>query len=312
MLTSSHMSRSGDPTDGLVLRGVSARYRDRTVLERVDMQLHPGEVVALVGDNGSGKTTTLAVAAGLLPPAGGQVTWQGRPMRLSDRALRTQVGVSLGKPPTDRRLPVGAVLALHARLHGEAPDAPARRALLGDLGLLAVADTATAALSTGYRQRLAFALAAAHRPRLMILDEPLATVDADGAEVLRAEVDRAATDGCAVLYAAHEADGLLPRSMRLRVVDGTLQDAGEAVPELDELLLEVEGDAGGARGAVASVPGVHEVVQDGSRLTVRLSPGAHGADRALRARVSRAATGAGTVVTELRAAGERVRRGTDE
>jgi iron complex transport system ATP-binding protein len=166
------------------LRGVSAGYRDRVVLEDIDLEVTAGETVALIGPNGSGKSTLLGVAAGTIPARSGSVALFGRPVRsLSRREIARFVSVL----PQDAELPTGfrvaELVALgrlpHARsAFGPSPDDERIvAAALADAGADDLADRPVDELSGGERQRALVALALAQEPRLLLLDEPTLHLD---------------------------------------------------------------------------------------------------------------------------------------
>jgi energy-coupling factor transport system ATP-binding protein len=163
------------------LSRVSFAYRDRTAVEGADLELHRGEVVALVGPNGSGKTTLAKLATGLLEPAAGSVDRHGRAAYLSQDPGRYLV---CERADAEVALGVGGDLAR------------ARRAL-ARVGLTAHAARHPRDLSSGERERLALACVLVTDPDLLVLDEPTRGVDPERkqalAELLRAEAPLRAT-----------------------------------------------------------------------------------------------------------------------
>jgi ABC-2 type transport system ATP-binding protein len=154
-------------------RGLGKSYRQRWALSECTLDIPAGRVVGLVGPNGAGKTTLLSLAAGLLAPTAGTIeVCGGRPGR--DRAQLARVGFVAQDTPVYARLSVADHLRLGARLCPGWDDALAR-ARIGRLGL--PPRRRAGQLSGGQRAQLALTLAIAKRPELLILDEPVASLD---------------------------------------------------------------------------------------------------------------------------------------
>ncbi|GLW09733.1 ABC transporter [Microtetraspora sp. NBRC 13810] len=177
---------------GITVTALSAGYDVRTpVLRNISLRVPPGARVALVGASGSGKTTLGRVLIGLVEPSAGQVRFDGIPLEELDRRwLRGQVGVVTQQP----HLFAGTIMANIAgfsRLSRQAAEHAARVAEIHDeiVRLPQGYDTdigeGGARLSGGQRQRLAIARALAGRPRILLLDEPTASLDAITEERIR-------------------------------------------------------------------------------------------------------------------------------
>lgn len=161
-------------------------------------------LVGLLGQNGAGKSTLLKLLVGLLSPSRGQISLEGRDPR-HDRQLRRQLGYS---PEIDRfyeDLTPAEFLAVMTRLHGLSAE-PARVATVETLervGLTSHARRPIRTLSHGMRQRLKVAQALAHRPRLLVLDEPLAGLDPLGRIELTRLFREEAAAGCTIWISSH-------------------------------------------------------------------------------------------------------------
>jgi energy-coupling factor transport system ATP-binding protein len=187
------------------LRGVVAGpHTGSPIVEGVDVVGHAGEVVALVGPNGGGKTTLLRTLSGLIPPIAGDV-WR-RPGRVAH--LPQNPGAVLHLPT------VRAEVELTLRRLRDTDDVDALLALLG-LGALATRHPRD--LSSGERQRAAIAALLCGHPALAVLDEPTRGMDAAARRALTALVVRLAGQGAAVVLATHDAD--LAAALADRVVE---------------------------------------------------------------------------------------------
>jgi ABC-2 type transport system ATP-binding protein len=212
------------------LRRLTKRFGDRVALAPLDLDVRPGEVVALVGPNGAGKSTTLRILAGALRPDGGDATICGVSAVTAGVAARRR----LGYLPQRLGVPAGTVLGDLAALVAAGRDVPAdaARAALVEAGVGARMDATLAQLSGGQRQRALLALATLGDVAALALDEPSISLDADGAEDVREEVRAARDRGAAVLFASHYLYDVALLADRIVVlVDGCVTAQG-ALPEL--------------------------------------------------------------------------------
>ncbi|MEZ4266047.1 MAG: heme ABC exporter ATP-binding protein CcmA [Myxococcota bacterium] len=163
----------------LAVRALAYSYAERAVLHDVTFDVAAGEVVALMGPNGCGKSTTLSILGGLSAPQSGAIEFDGRPVARNDRAYRADVGFVFQSPSLDVKLTARQNLALAARMHGltGATASAAVSAALSRAGLEDRADDAVDTHSGGMRRRLDIARAMLHRPRLLLLDEPTTGLD---------------------------------------------------------------------------------------------------------------------------------------
>ena len=198
-------------------------------LAGVDLDVSEHEVVLLSGGNGAGKTTLLRVLAGLLPLHSGEAEVLGHDLAEDRRSVRRELSLVGHDTFCYDDLTVRENLRFAARASGSPVDAA--DAALERLGLARLADVTHARLSAGQRRRLALAVAISREPRLLLLDEPHAGLDAEGREVLDGVVANAAAEGRTVLLASHELDRV--RTLAGREVVLTAGQAHGALPDAD-------------------------------------------------------------------------------
>ena len=182
------------------------RYDARAALAGVTLAVEPGEVVALLGPNGAGKSTMLGVLATLLPFDAGRVTIAGHALPAEGGAARRALGLVPQQIALYPTLSARENLRFFARALGCTGRATTRAVdeALETAGLGARADEPVARLSGGMRRRLNLACGILHRPRVVLLDEPVVGVDPQSRERIFDAVAELARDGAAVLYSTHQ------------------------------------------------------------------------------------------------------------
>jgi heme ABC exporter ATP-binding subunit CcmA len=181
-------------------------------LAGVDLDVEAGEVVLLSGGNGAGKTTLLRVLAGLVPLHSGFGEVLGFDLSVDRRAHRRLVGLVGHETACYDDLTVLENLRFVARAGGADPASV--DAVVGQVGLRPLAGVLHRRLSAGQRRRLALGVALVRSPRLLLLDEPHAGLDADGRAALDTLVGHAAENGCTVVLASHELERARPLASR--------------------------------------------------------------------------------------------------
>jgi heme exporter protein A len=177
---------------------------DRMLFSGLSFAVAAGAGLLVQGANGAGKTSLLRIAVGLSPPARGDVTWHGRPIRSLGATYRREV-LYCGHPNAlkDDLTAVENVRAA-AALAGRSIGDQAARGALAQVGVDAAADLPVRSLSQGQKRRTALARLALDGAKLWVLDEPLAALDAGGAEWLAARVDAHLAAGGTALITSHQ------------------------------------------------------------------------------------------------------------
>jgi ABC-2 type transport system ATP-binding protein len=188
----------------LSARGLVKQFRRVRAVDGVDLRVGGGERVALLGPNGAGKTTTLLMVLGVITPDAGEVEVVGRRLPGQRSAAMEQVGFAAGYLPLPERLRVREFLELFADLYGIVDG---RQAVARGLERFRVASLGTVMgneLSSGQRTLIGIVKATLHQPRLLVLDEPTASLDPDVAHRVRSGLERlCAEDGTALLVTSH-------------------------------------------------------------------------------------------------------------
>jgi ABC-type multidrug transport system ATPase subunit len=208
--------------DALRASALLKRYGDAVALGPLDLRVRAGEMVALLGPNGAGKSTLLALAAGLLEPSGGELLVAGQ--RPGSMAARRLVSYVPDTPALYDDLSIAETAEYVARLAGAADWEERVTSLLDRFGMAGRGDQAPARLSRGLRQRAALVAGLARPFRVLLLDEPFATLDAQSAALLAAHLEECVDAGAAVVVASHQHDVLPARCRTLRLREGRLDE----------------------------------------------------------------------------------------
>jgi ABC-type multidrug transport system ATPase subunit len=222
------VARPDHPSYVLEAVGASKAYADLVALEPLTLHVPDGEAIALVGHNGSGKSTFLRLAAGLLDLTEGDITIAGEPAGTS--AARAAASFLPDEPVLYDDLSVREHLAYVAALHGIDAHAEDFDELLERVGLAHRADDLPARFSRGLRQKASIALGLVRPFEVLLVDEPFVGLDAPGKESLLGIFDELHADGAAIIVATHDPSFVerVDRCVALR--DGEVIHDGAATP----------------------------------------------------------------------------------
>jgi len=189
----------------LEARGLVKDYRRARAVDGVDITVHEGERVGLLGPNGAGKTTTLLMLLGVVAPDEGRVVICGHRLERERSRAAENVGFAAGYLPLAERLRVREYLRLYGNLYGLADPNPAIEAGLERFRVSHLADAMGTELSSGQRTLVGIVRATLHHPRLLVLDEPTASLDPDVALRVRTGLrELCEEDGTALLVTSHD------------------------------------------------------------------------------------------------------------
>ncbi len=215
----------------LMVRGLSRRYGGFEALRDLVLEIAPGECVAIVGHNGSGKTTAVRTIAGLLEPSAGSVEVAGASVHQEPDGIEARAAMAIvpDTPALYPDLTVREHLELVAVAHGVADDGVDMRIdrLLTRLGLEGKRDARPGALSRGMRQKVGLGCALIRPHSLLVLDEPVVGLDPASQQTLRALLLEAKAAGVAVMMTTHQlefARGIADRAVVL--ADGVVVAEG--------------------------------------------------------------------------------------
>jgi len=203
----------------LVVTDVRREFGSKVAVERLSFEVAAGEIVGLLGPNGAGKTTTINMILGVLAPTAGTIAIDGIELARDRSAALGRTNFAA----VYANLPGNLTVAQNLRVFGMLYDVPDLRRRIDELielcDLTGLRDTKCGLLSSGEQTRASLAKALLNRPRLLLLDEPTASLDPSIARDVRAMIRRVATeDGAGVLWTSHnmvEVEGVCDRIMIL-------------------------------------------------------------------------------------------------
>jgi ABC-2 type transport system ATP-binding protein len=272
--------RQGAGQPAVALRGLTKRYGPVTAVDRLDLTIKPGEVVALLGPNGAGKSTTIDMLLGLARPDAGSATLFG--LAPQEAIRQGRVGALLQSGGLLPDLTVGEIVQLAGSLHRTHRPIPE---VLDRAGVADLAGRRVGRLSGGQQQRVRFAMALVADPDMIVLDEPTTGLDVEARRAFWAQLREETRQGRTVLFATHyldEADAYADRIVLMRsgrvVADGTANQI-KAVVSGRTIRATLPG---ADLAALAALPGVDQVDSRGESVLMHCTD----SDAALRALVT--------------------------
>lgn len=247
------MSAAGD---GALIRtvGLSKRFGETLALRGLDLTIPAGEIFAFLGPNGAGKTTTIKLMTGLLRPTAGRVEIGGHDIQREHVAAKALIGYIPDHPYLYEKLTGRDFIHFVGDLHRLARAEQERRMEehFALFGLLESADQLIENYSHGMRQKLVFTAALLHRPRVIILDEPMVGLDPRSARITKRLLRQRAEEGGAVFLSTHQLAVAEEMADRIGIIDrgeliflGTLDELRRrthGAGTLEDLFLELTGE----------------------------------------------------------------------
>ncbi len=281
-------------------KGLTKRFDDRVVVDRVELRIPRGSAFGYLGPNGAGKTTLIRMLLGLTEPSSGEMTLLGRPVPRERAEALARVGAIVDEPRFHRHMTGRQNLEVIAA----AREPAAHRRVDGALarvGLEARADDPVAKYSMGMRQRLGIAACLLADPELLILDEPMNGLDPAGMQEFRELIRSFVGEGRTVVLSSHLLDEVERTCDSIAIVDqgrvvvqGTIDELSGSADQTLQLLTS---DLARSREIASSSPAVAKVTADTDRIVVTLRPEASAQQAA--ATISRQLIGAGVDLYQL-------------
>ncbi len=221
----------------IAVRNLVKKYGAFTAVDGVNLEVAGGEIHGFLGPNGAGKTTTIRIIAGLLKPTAGEVAINGHDLGREPEAAKRSLGFVPDRPFLYEKLTAGEFLRFHAGLYGLEGDGTAARIaeLLGIFELRRWEGELIESFSHGMRQRLVMCAAFLHRPRAVVIDEPMVGLDPRGARLIKDVFRTMSRKGVAILMSTHTLEIAQEMCDRISIILGGRIIARGTVDELRAL-----------------------------------------------------------------------------
>jgi len=233
------------------------RYGDQTVVDDLSFEIAAGECLGVIGPNGAGKTTTIRMIAGLLKPTTGRILVDGHDLALAPESAKAALGFIPDRPFIYEKLTAGEFLRFHAGLYGM-PDKEIEERIKEMLDIFELGrwqHELVESFSHGMKQRLVMGAAFLHRPKAVLVDEPMVGLDPRGARLIKDVFRRMTEHGVAILMSTHtlevaqEMCDLISIILKGKIIaHGTVEElrsmAGSPNEELTPVFLKLTGGSG--------------------------------------------------------------------
>ena len=205
----------------IAIESLVKKYGAFTAVDGISLRVEPGEIHGFLGPNGAGKTTTIRMIAGLLQPTNGRVMVNGHDMSGDPETAKASLGFIPDRPYIYEKLTAFEFLCFHGGLFGigEADIAGRVHEMLDLFELRRWENELVESFSHGMKQRLVMAAAFLHRPRAVVVDEPMVGLDPKGARLIKDVFRRMSERGVAILMSTHTLEVAEEMSHRISIIN---------------------------------------------------------------------------------------------
>ena len=241
----------------IAIHDLVKQYGKFTAVDGVSLNVGSGEIHGFLGPNGAGKTTTLRMIGGLLKPTSGSILVNGHDLSREPEAAKASLGFIPDRPFIYEKLTAGEFLRFHAGLYGMDGNGVGERVreMLGLFELGRWEHELVESFSHGMKQRLVMSAAFLHRPRSIVVDEPMVGLDPRGARLIKDVFRKMSQRGVAILMSTHTLEVAQEMCDRISIIlkgriiaRGTVDElrhlAGGADEHLTEVFLKLTGGSG--------------------------------------------------------------------
>lgn len=272
----------------LTVRNLTKSFKENTVLKGISFDVRRGEVLCILGPNGAGKSTTINILTATLGSDGGEICFKNRKIGRQLRAYKQALGIVPQDIALYEELSAERNLRFFASLYGlhGAALAKAVDEALAFAGLDDRRHDKVKTFSGGMKRRLNIACAIAHRPELVIMDEPTVGIDPQSRNHILDSIKKLRDDGMTVIYTTHYMEEVETISSRIIIMDngsiiaeGTKETLKEDIENEKRYTIEVEENGKINNSAFYAIEGVKSVKTDGGTIEITSLKGVENLDR---------------------------------
>ena len=262
----------------LEIQGLTKKFGDFVAVDGMSLNVREGEIFGFLGSNGAGKSTTINMVSSLLIPSAGEIRILGQDIRKHNRDAKMNLGIVPQDLAIYNDMTAYENVSFFAGLYGLRGKLLKERTeeALTFVGLSDKAKSKPSSFSGGMKRRLNIACAIAHKPKLIIMDEPTVGIDPQSRNYILESVRKLNESGCTVIYTSHYMEEVEEICSRIAIVDhgkiiadGTQEQLGAIITDVKELSIELKPGSSWSLGAIQAIPGVRFVTEKEGRLCVQ-------------------------------------------
>ncbi|GAV14865.1 ABC transporter ATP-binding protein [Paenibacillus sp. NAIST15-1] len=255
----------------LEIRGLTKKFGDFIAVDNMSLSIREGEIFGFLGSNGAGKSTTINMVSSLLRPTSGEIWILEKDIMKHSRFAKLNLGVVPQDLAIYEDMTAYENVSFFAGLYGLRGTELKERTeeALTFVGLGDKAKSFPKNFSGGMKRRLNIACAIAHKPKLIIMDEPTVGIDPQSRNYILTSVRKLNESGCTIIYTSHYMEEVEEICSRIAIVDhgkiiaeGTKEQLKSTVTDVKDIRIELKSAQGGESEGLKTIPGVRNVLQD--------------------------------------------------
>ncbi|OZB92963.1 ABC transporter ATP-binding protein [Paenibacillus sp. XY044] len=255
----------------LDIRGLTKKFGEFVAVDNMSLTVREGEIFGFLGANGAGKSTTINMVSSLLRPSSGEIRILDRDITKQSRFAKLNLGIVPQDLAIYEDMTAYENVSFFAGLYGLRGNQLKERTeeALDFVGLSDKAKSMPKNFSGGMKRRLNIACAIAHKPKLIIMDEPTVGIDPQSRNYILTSVRNLNESGCTIIYTSHYMEEVEEICSRIAIVDhgkiiaeGTKEQLKSTITDVKDIRIEVKSAQPAAAGSLKAIPGVRTVLQE--------------------------------------------------